>query len=288
VLGALGARVRQLAPAQLSDIIWALAELGLSPGEELLQRFDEEAAGKLLALTPPARLARAVVTLVRLGRAPDSAALLLAMDDLQPAALPAGALGELLWALARMRFRPGGMWVDQAAACILAAATSGTSTTDGATATSSSNSSGRGGADGAAQLTPHHWARSLEGFAGIGARLPPDWVLSAAQATRGMMGVLTGQQLLACSRALAALAPGAAGEVAGILGFAAGSPAAAPLRGKEGVEEGAVVSAAAAAAAEQEEEEGEEPPAQPPGAGNRGLAPRPVLKRPVLRKHAAR
>jgi len=279
---ALTSRLKLLSAPQLSDLLWSLAELGLQPGAELLARFEEEAAGKLLALAPPARLARAVVTLVRLGRPLDGAALLLAMDELQPAALPADALGDLLWALARMRFKPGGYWVGTAAARVLEAGSASGSSSGGV-------SSGSGCVDrrsrSAAGLSPFHWARSLQGLAGLGARPGAPWVLAAARQTQARLQVLTGEQLLTCSRALAALAPEAAGEVAVLLGMAPQPRQQQPRQQQPQQQQ------------QQQQQEGKgdgqqqavEQAADPQPAITEADGPvRPVLKRPVMPKHVAR
>jgi hypothetical protein len=286
LLAALSSAVRRLSPVALSDVLWSLAELGLTPSQDLLERFEEAAAGKLLALSPPPRLVRAVATLVRLGRAPDGAALLLALDDdLRPAGLPGDALAELLWALGRMRFRPGGAWTDDAERRVLAAAPRppprraapaplgvGDEVISGGSGGPGSSSGGDG-----SPMSPANWARALQGLAGIGACPGADWVLSAARATAALLPVMTGEQLLIASRALGALAPEAAAEVAGLLGLAPTAPPA-PRKRQAAAHEGAASERSAAA-----------PP--PPGMHGGGAAA-PLLqplKRPVLPpKQAAR
>jgi hypothetical protein len=259
--------VPALGPAALSDALWALAELGLAPAPGLLERFEEASAGKLLALSPPPRLVRAIATLVRLGRAPDNAPLLLALDDdLAPRGLPPGALSELLWALGRLRFRPGGAWVEVALECALAAAPPPPQPRRGGGGSSGGTSGAPRGGGGAA-MSPASWARALEGLAAVGARPPAPWAQAAARATAALLPVLSGEQLLGAARALCALCPEAAGDVTALLGVApAALRAPAPADGAPRPPPG------------EQAREG----ALPGGGGG-------ALKRPVLPpKHAAR
>jgi hypothetical protein len=114
-----------------------------------------------------------------------------------------------------------------------------------------------------------HWARSLQGLAGVGARPGAAWVLRATQHTRQLLPLLTGEQLLQCSVALAALAPEAAREVSSVLGFVPAQQQPAPPG---------------------------QPPEQPQPQGpplegavpSQALLHRPALRRPALPKQAAR
>lgn len=219
---------------QLTDLMWALAELRQDPGAQLLDRFTVE-AGRGLPLLSAGELCTVVHVLVRFGRQPPRSwlALLASEAAMQLAELAPSSLAAAVSVFGRARYHPGAAWVEGALARVQGPAPR----KSGGVRARRGNSGGGGSYADAMSATD--WARLLQGLWSLGAQPDQAWLDFAAAEVAGKLrgggsvsgapgpgggsapGGCTGSELLACMQALASLGyDGGAGGGAGGAGDA--------------------------------------------------------------------